>query len=67
MSGHKAALEIANGMHPLQKIVIIAKELSEGSRSQSWEDIYQGYVPSKMVIGMVHSNAFSRDFSKNPL
>ena len=30
MSGHKAALEIANGMYPLQKTVIIAKELSEG-------------------------------------
>ena len=25
MSGHKAALEIANGMYPLQKTVIIAK------------------------------------------
>ena len=67
MSGHKAALEIANGMYPLQKTVIIAKELSEGSRGQSWEDIFQGYVPSKMVIGMVHSTAFSGDFSKNPL
>ena len=31
MSGHKAALEIANGMYPLQKTVIIAKELSAGS------------------------------------
>ena len=67
MSGHKAALEIANGMYPLQKTVIIAKELYEGSRGQSWEDIFQGYVPSKMVIGMVHSTAFSGDFSKNPL
>ena len=52
MSGHKAALEIANGMYPLQKTVIIAKQLSEGSRGQSWEDIFQGYVPSKMVIGI---------------
>ena len=26
MSGHKAALEIANGMYPLQKTVIIAKD-----------------------------------------
>ena len=67
MSGHKAALEIANGMYPLQKTVIIAKELSEESRGQFWEDIFQGYVPSKMVIGMVHSSAFSGDFSKNPL
>ena len=67
MSGHKAALEIANGMYPLQKTVIIAKELSAGSRGQSWEDIFQGYVPSKMVIGMVDSSAFSGDFSKNPL
>ena len=61
----KLLLEIANGMYPLQKTVIIAKELSEGSRGQSWEDIFQGYVPSKMVIGMVHSTAFSGDFSKN--
>ena len=51
-------------MYPLQKTVIIAKELSAG---QSWEDIFQGYVPSKMVIGVVDSSAFSGDFSKNPL
>ena len=67
MSGHKAALEVANGMYPLQKTVIIAKELAGGSRGQSWDDIFQGYVPSKMVIGMVDSNAFNGDFSKNPL
>ena len=67
MSGHKAGLEISNGMYPLQKTVIIAKELAGGSRGQSWEDIFQGYVPSKMVIGMVDSNAFSGDFVKNPL
>ena len=53
MSGHKAALEIFNGMYPMQKTVIIAKELAGGSRGQSWEDIFQGYVPSKMVIGML--------------
>ena len=50
-----------------EKTVIIAKELSEGSRGQSWEDIFQGYVPSKMVSGMVDSSAFLGDFSKNPL
>ena len=67
MSGHKAALEMANGMYPMQKTVIFAKELPSGSRGQSWEDIFQGYVPSKMVIGMVDSAAFSGDFAKNPL
>ena len=67
MSGHKAALEMSNGMYPLQKTVIIAKELPSGSRGQSWEDIFQGYVPSKMVIGMVESAAFAGDFTKNPL
>lgn len=67
MSGHKAALEMSNGMYPLQKTVIIVKELAGGSRGQSWEDIFQGYVPSKMVVGMVDSNAFSGDFTKNPL
>ena len=50
-----------------KKTVIIAKELAGGSRGQSWEDIFQGYVPSKMVIGMVDSNAFSGYYNKNPL
>ena len=67
MSGHKAALEVSNGMYPLQKTIIITKELLGGSRGQSWDDIFQGYVPSKMVIGMVDSNAFNGDFAKNPL
>lgn len=66
MSGHKAGLEVSNGLYPMQKTVIITKEIGVGSRTQTWEDIFNGYIPSKMVIGMVDSDAFAGNFKKNP-
>ena len=67
MSGHKAGLEIANGQYPMQKTVIITKEINIGSQEQSWDDLFQGYIPSKMVIGIVESAAYAGNFKKNPL
>ena len=67
MTGHQAGLEIANGKYPLQKTILIAKEIGSGSHGQTFDDLFQGYVPTKMVVGMVNSEAFSGNFQKNPL
>ena len=67
MSGHMAGLEISKGKYPLQKTVMLTKILPKGSFGETFEDIFQGLVPSKMVIGMVDAEAYSGNFQKNPL
>ena len=67
MTGHKAGLEISNGLYPMQKTIILAKEIGMGSHGQSFDDLFNGYIPSKMVVGMVDSEAFSGSFQLNPL
>ena len=67
MTGHKAGLEISNGLYPIQKTVIIAKEIGSGSHGQTFDDLFNGYIPTKMVVGMVDSDAFSGNYQLNPL
>lgn len=40
--------------------------LGAGSYSATFEDLFQGEVPSKVIIGMVDSKSFSGDFHTNP-
>ena len=64
MSGHKAGLEISKGKYPMQKSVILTKILPKGSFDEPFEDIFQGLVPTKMVIGMVDPEAYSGNSQK---
>ena len=64
MSGHKAGLEISKGKYPMQKTVILTKILPKGSFGETFEDIFQGLVPTKMVIVMVDAEAYSGNTSK---
>ena len=67
MSGHKAGLEVSKGKYSMQKTVMLTKILPEGSFGDTFEDIFQGLVPTKMVIGMVDAEAYSRSSQKNPI
>ena len=67
MSGHKAGLEISKGKYPMQKTVMLTNILPKGSFGEPFEDIFQGLVPTKMVIGMVDAEAYSENTPKNPL
>ena len=67
MTGHMAGLEISNGKYPMQKTAMMTKVLPQGSFGDTFEDIFQGIVPSKLIIGMVDAEAYSGHFQKNPL
>ena len=66
MSGHKAGLEISKGKYPMQKTVMITKILPKGSFHEPFGDIFQGLVPTRMVIGMVDAEAYSGNTQKIP-
>ena len=46
---------------------MLTKILPEGSFGDAFEDIFQGLVPTKMVIGMVDAEVYSGSSQKNPL
>ena len=62
-----AGLEISKGKYPLQKTVMLTKILPKESFGETFEDIFQGLVPSKMVIGMVDAEAYSGSFQKKSI
>ena len=67
MSGHQAGLQISSCKYPLPKTVMLTKVIPAGSFGEPMEDIFQGLVPSKMIVGMVDSEAYSGHFQKNPI
>ena len=46
---------------------MLTKILPKGSFGETFEDIFQGLVPSKMVIGMVDAEAYSGSFKKKSI
>jgi len=52
--------------YPMIRTDIRTFEIAAGSYSVMKEDIFQGEVPTQLVVGMVDTNAYHGDFSKNP-
>ena len=52
-----AGLEISKGKYPLQKTVMLTKILPKGSFGEPFEEIFQGLVPSKLIIVMVDADS----------
>lgn len=67
MAGHYAGLQVGKGKYPMQKTSILTKVLEKGSFGETFEDIFQGIVPTRLVIGMVESEAYSGSNALNPL
>ena len=66
MMGHNAALEVAESKYPFQRTDIHTFNIPQHSYGETLQDIWQGEVPSRLVIGMVKSSGYAGDFSINP-
>ena len=63
---HAAVLQENNALYPYQKTDIRSKFLAQGSYGETLEDIYQGRVPSRLIVGFVESESYNGAFNKNP-
>ena len=63
---HASILREHNALYPYQKTDVRTKHLAKGSYGDTLEDIYQGQVPSRLVVGFVESESYNGSFSKNP-
>ena len=66
MLGHDAGLEITSTKYPMQRTDIRTFNVAQNSYGTVLEDIWQGEVPSRLIVGMVKSQAYSGDFQLNP-
>ena len=66
MMGHDAALEIADSIYPFARTDIRTFNIAEGNFGMNIEDIWQGEVPSKLVVALVKSQAYNGYYHLNP-
>ena len=66
MMGHNAALEIADSIYPFARTDICTFNIAEGNFGMNIEDIWQGEVPTRLVVGFVKSQAYNGDYHLNP-
>ena len=66
MMGHNVGLEISDAVYPFTRTDIRTFNISEGHFGTSLEDIWQGEVPTRLVVGMVNSEAVNGSYNLNP-
>ena len=66
MMGHYAALQENESQYSFQRSDIQTWNIAENSYGTTLEDIWQGEVPSHLIIGMVKLETYNGDFTLNP-
>ena len=66
MMGHNAGLEIVDSVYPFSRTDIRTFNIAEGNFGINLEDMWQGEVPSRLVVGLVKSQAYRGDYNLNP-
>ncbi|XP_060557397.1 uncharacterized protein F54H12.2-like [Ruditapes philippinarum] len=53
-------------IYPYLRSELKSSAIASGQYSFSADDVFQGLIPSKLIVGLVSSNSFNGDYSKNP-
>ncbi|WAR10272.1 YMD2-like protein [Mya arenaria] len=64
--GHSKILEKQNALYPYNKTEVKSVSIATGSTTFSWDNMYQGRRPNKLILGFVKSKAVSGDIKTNP-
>ena len=63
---HARALEDRPALYPFLKTEMKTFAVAKGQYSTHLDNIYQGRIPNRLILGMVSSDAYSGDLTKNP-
>ena len=63
---HNEALKESNALYPYKKTQIKTFNIPSGQYNFLLDDIYQGQLPSHLVLAMTTSKAFNGDYKLNP-
>lgn len=64
--GHAEALQKTNAKYPYTKTEIKMMSIPKGQISFTWDNIFQGNRPNKLIIGLVNANAVAGNYTLNP-
>lgn len=64
--GHHKGMEYSAALYPFARSDVRTFNIVDGSYQAIFEDIFQGETPSRLIVGMVDSEAYAGDYSKNP-
>ncbi len=64
--GHGEGLEKAPAIYPFTKTDIRTFAVAAGQYTVSVEDIFQGSVPTSLIVGLISSEAYSGNLKRNP-
>lgn len=64
--GISEVLKKSSALYPYQKTQVVTKNVPAGSFGDVMEDMFQGKLPSRMIVGMVNSEAYAGHFQENP-
>ena len=63
---HQALIKTTKAIYPLAMSRIKTFVVNNGINATTIANIFRGKLPRSIIIGMVHSNGFNGDFTKNP-
>ena len=67
LAEHRSLLENDATIYiPFTRSVIKTNTISQGATNMSWPNIFNGILPSQVLIGMIEDTAFSGRIQKNP-
>lgn len=63
---HAKILESGNAIYPIHRTQIKTVSIARGFMSCSFEKIFSGQIPTRLVIALVDNDALNGSFTKNP-
>jgi hypothetical protein len=64
--GHADALKVDSALYPYTRSVIKNFAIPAGQFSFTTDDLFQGEVPGRIILGLLSSKAIHGDYTKNP-
>lgn len=64
--GHDAALKLAPAIYPIKQSIVKVYNISANSYDWTTDDLFSGRIPSILYVTLVHSDAYTGAFGKNP-
>jgi len=63
---HAKALEDPNAKYPVRRVVCKSVTVAVGFRDVTYEKLFSGQLPNRIIVGMVRNDAFSASKDHNP-
>lgn len=64
--GHARALQLGTAKYGLTRVEIKTITVPAGVQNKTFDGIYTGQCPKKVIVGFVRNSAFNGNFSQNP-